>query len=145
MTYITPILAGIAIGCARWSVLLLYYRIFDISRIFRYAVFFMMGLNIGWIITFVFVFVFRCTPIKQVWESQQGERKHCIGIQSNYAYAVSSVVLDIMVLSMPWPMIWKLHMAFRQKIAVTAIFMLGAMYVSALQIVSPRSTDLLLV
>jgi len=87
----------------------------------------MSALNLGWIVAFLFVFIFRCTPITKVWKQQQGERKHCIGIESNYAYAVSSVVLDILVLSMPWPIVWKLHMPTRQKIAVTGIFMLGAM------------------
>jgi hypothetical protein len=126
MTYITPIVASVALGCARWSVLLLYYRIFE-TRIFRFSVYVMSALNLGWIISFLFVFIFRCTPIEQVWKQQQGQRKHCIGIESNYAYAVSSVVLDVLVLSMPLPMIWRLHMQLRQKIAVTGIFMLGAM------------------
>ncbi|TVY93247.1 Satratoxin biosynthesis SC1 cluster protein [Lachnellula willkommii] len=130
MTYITPILASIALGCARWSVLMLYYRIFN-TRVFRRSVYVMSALNLGWIIAFVFVFVFRCTPITEVWTSQQGQRKHCIKIQSNYAYATSSIILDVMVLSMPWPVIWKLHMPFRQKIAVTAIFMLGAIVTAA--------------
>lgn len=128
MIYVTPILAGIALGCSRLSVLLLYHRIFE-TRIFWLSVYFMSAINISWIVSFVFVFIFRCTPITQVWMAQQGERKHCIGIQSNYAYAVSSVILDFMVLSLPWPMIWKLRMQTRQKIAVMAIFMLGAMWV----------------
>ncbi len=64
---------------------------------------------------------------RSMGEPSQGQRTHCIGIESNYAYAVSSVVLDISVLSMPWPMIWRMNLELKQKIAATGIFMLGAM------------------
>jgi hypothetical protein len=127
MAYITPVLAAIGLGCARWSVLLLYYRIFE-TRSFRYAVYVMSALNLGWMIAFVFGFIFQCIPVDQVWKSQHGKRKHCIGIDANYAYAVSSVILDVLTLSMPWPMIWRLHMQLKKKIAVTGIFLLGGMY-----------------
>lgn len=125
MTYVTPILGSIALGCARWSVLLFYNRIFGAGR-FRYPVYAMTALNLGWTVSFTFVFIFRCWPIDEVWNSQQGQRKHCIGIESNYAYAVSSVVLDVLILSMPWPMIWRMKLDVKQKVATTAIFMLGA-------------------
>ncbi|KAK3322704.1 hypothetical protein B0H66DRAFT_602136 [Apodospora peruviana] len=130
MTYVTPILGSVGLGCSRWSVLLLYNRIFGAGR-FRYAVYVLSALNIGWIVSFVFVFIFRCFPISEVWTSQQGQRKHCIGIESNYGYAVSSVILDLMVLSMPWPMIWRMHMDLKTKLATTGIFMLGAIVTAA--------------
>ncbi|KAK3369962.1 hypothetical protein B0H63DRAFT_551906 [Podospora didyma] len=130
MTYVTPIIGSLALGCARWSVLLLYNRIFGLGR-FRYPVYVMSALNLGWTISFAFVFIFRCFPISEVWTSQQGQRKHCIGIESNYAYAVSSVVLDVLVLSMPWPMIWRMRLDLKTKVATTGIFMLGAIVTAA--------------
>jgi hypothetical protein len=125
-TYVTEVVACVALACARQSVLLFYKRIFD-TRKFGVTVWIMSFLNLGWMIAFVCVFLFQCTPVDEVWKTPQGKRKHCIRTYANYYYAIISVILDFLVLSMPWTVIWRLHMPFGRKVAVTGIFMLGAM------------------
>jgi hypothetical protein len=41
--------------------------------------------------------------------------------------AVSNMLVDLMIIAMPWPLIWQLQMPVRQKIAVGGVFTLGAL------------------
>lgn len=45
------------------------------------------------------------------------------------AYAVSDILTDSMVLSMPAPAVWQLQMSTRQKVAISGTFLLGALVV----------------
>ena len=83
-------------------------------------------LNFMWGIAFTLTFVFQCTPIDLVWRETFGGR-HCIPVIRNLVFAVSSIILDVVVLVMPWPMVWQLKISKRQKWLVIGIFMLGAM------------------
>ena len=109
----------------RFIILLFYARIF-IQPNFRIAVWIMHILNFMWGIAFTLTFVFQCTPIDLVWRKTFGER-HCIPLVRNLVLAVSSIILDVVVLTMPWPMVWQLKISKRQKWLVIGIFMLGAM------------------
>lgn len=44
-----------------------------------------------------------------------------------FATVITNMIMDIMILTIPWPMIWKLQMPLQQKVAVTGIFLLGSL------------------
>lgn len=125
MTYVTQPVTTIAIGLARWSILLFYARVFAVTS-FQWPVRIMYALNGAWTIAFAITYLFQCTPIEHLWTQAQGARTGCINISVNLYFAVSSVILDILVLCMPWPMVWRLQMPLARKIGVLSIFMLGA-------------------
>lgn len=75
-------------------------------------------------------FVFQCTPIDLIWRKTFGER-HCIPLVRRLVLAASSIILDVMVLTMPWPMVWQLKISKRQKWLVIGIFMLDAIVIAA--------------
>lgn len=47
-----------------------------------------------------------------------------------YATALTNMITDMCILTIPLPMIWKLQMPTQQKIAVSGIFLLGALWAS---------------
>ncbi|KAI0187898.1 hypothetical protein EV127DRAFT_498586 [Xylaria flabelliformis] len=50
------------------------------------------------------------------------------------ATAISNFIIDIGILSVPIPIVWKLKISVKQKIAISGIFLLGAFYANALDI-----------
>ncbi|KAL9047122.1 MAG: hypothetical protein Q9214_000226, partial [Letrouitia sp. 1 TL-2023] len=87
----------------------------------------MLLINIGWGIAFELVYVFQCQPVSVGWETAFGiSHQSCISrIAFSEIFAASTIGLDVLIIIMPWPLIWKLQMAIRQKVAVTGIFLLG--------------------
>ncbi|KAL9118804.1 MAG: hypothetical protein Q9187_004642 [Circinaria calcarea] len=126
MAYASQTIVTVAVCLARFSILLFYARIFT-NRAFRIPVYLMYTLNGLWGIGFTLTYLVQCVPPSELWEVQQSKRQHCIGDSVNYYYAVSTIILDVIVLAMPWPIVWRLQMAAKQKIAVLGIFMLGVM------------------
>ena len=41
--------------------------------------------------------------------------------------AVSNMLVDLMMIALPWPLVWQLQMPIRQKIAIGGVFTLGAL------------------
>ncbi|KAF4632484.1 hypothetical protein G7Y89_g5648 [Cudoniella acicularis] len=125
MVYSSEIMVTAATTFARLSIPLFYAGIF-ITRSFRIAVYVMYAVIVGWGIAFTFTYTFQCNPSNPLWAQQQGKRVGCVDISVNFYYAVSTILIDVMVLALPWPMVWRLKMELKQKIAVLSIFMLGA-------------------
>jgi hypothetical protein len=44
-----------------------------------------------------------------------------------YAHAISDTLFDVAIWSIPIPLVWRLVMPTRQKVAISAIFLLGAL------------------
>jgi hypothetical protein len=90
-----------------------------------YAIF---GLNAFWGFAYFMVYLLHCIPISDTWSVPSGKPRHCIpNNYPEYSYAITNVLLDAAILSMPAPMVWKLKLPTRQKIAVSGIFLLGIM------------------
>ena len=88
----------------------------------------MYGVNLAWGIAFFIAFLLSCTPISSNWAVALTEASNCENKDpTTYAFAVSSVILDALVLAVPWPMVLKLRLSVRQKITVLSVFMHGAL------------------
>lgn len=107
------------------SVILLYMRIF-VTRTFQRIAWGALAIIIGWSIGAVFATIFQCLPIPKSWnKSLDG---HCINSDVFWiAYAVMNVLTDVMVLSLPIPQIFKLHLKLRDKFMLYVIFLLGGL------------------
>ncbi|KAI0867199.1 hypothetical protein GGS24DRAFT_411578 [Hypoxylon argillaceum] len=87
----------------------------------------------SWGIAFFFASLFTCYPINQNWLSLHGSPEHnahCYNyIPMYYATAISNVILDVLILLVPIPIVWRLHMPTKRKIGVIGIFLLGGLVV----------------
>jgi hypothetical protein len=82
-----------------------------------------------WAVVAVLVNTFQCIPVQYYYDKTL--KGHCMKGQVKFFQAMGSIALveDLVILSLPIPIVWRLQMIFRQKIAVTLVFSLGALYV----------------
>ena len=68
--------------------------------------------------------LFGYVPVRAAWDPDINGR--CIDRWSFYmGSTVPSIVLDLILLVIPDPFLWRLHMGTSQKIALTVTFLLG--------------------
>lgn len=98
----------------------------------------MLILVAGWTITFFFSNLFLCYPVTPLVEAFY--HNSCMdGVSMWYASCITDVVVDFMILFMPIPMVLRLQLPPKQKIAVMGMFLLGATYGYSLPIFMTQS------
>ena len=116
----------VAIYWAKLTIVLLLLRIFGVDARFR---------RVGWVfittwtiysVIDVLLVVFECSPVRKAWEPLLPGR--CIDIiHVGVASGVVNIIYDVILLIIPIPMVWRLQLAKKMKIAVTGIFMTGSL------------------
>ncbi|KAL9021143.1 MAG: hypothetical protein Q9185_001682 [Variospora sp. 1 TL-2023] len=127
LTYTFQIIYGFALVTARLSILYFYHRLFpreSAPRWWRTCLYIVTFFVIGWFIAGLCCVTFICTPISYYW-TRTGNG-HCINEMAvMYLSAALTIVADILILLLPLPVIWNLHMRRSKKIGVMTIFLLG--------------------
>ena len=117
-------LSDLGFGFTKACVLVFYMNIFS-SRPFRIAAQIMLAIVTAWTVSFFFSHLFTCYPITPLVEAFYGNK--CVDtIPPWYAGCVSDILLDVMILSMPIPMVLKLQLPLKQRLAVLGMFLSGA-------------------
>ena len=113
---------------AKLSVLFFYRRISK-GAAFSLVDWVAIGLASTWGIAFFFVILFECVPVGPSFTHPAGGPGiHCINQVAAYqAMFISDVIIDFLVLAIPSPFIWRLHMSIRQKIEMSTAFGLGGL------------------
>lgn len=108
------------------SMLLTYLRIFQ-GQQFRVWVYVAIGLNVCYIIAFDCITIVQCRPISFSWTRWDGEHLGtCNNINAQiFAAAALNVALDILVIGLPMPQLWKMTMNWRKKALVMLMFGVG--------------------
>ncbi|KXX79073.1 hypothetical protein MMYC01_203048 [Madurella mycetomatis] len=110
------------LAAVKIAVLLFYKRVFP-TPMFRAAVWFVIGIVSVWAVLFFLLVLLELDPVAFPLMTA-GLRLDSTAI--GLAQVASSFVLDVLVLSLPIPVIARLHMKWERKVAVTLIFWLGA-------------------
>ena len=111
------------LGWTKLSLLIMYYRIFQV-RFFKYTAYATGGFVMAWVVCITFVFIFICTPVEKLWYPEIPG--HCINQVGTWiANSASTIFTDIVILCLPMPQIWKLHLGKTAKIGLTIAFSLG--------------------
>lgn len=136
--YIAQILYKVIVALYRISFLCLYLRIF-IDKTFRLLC--KIGITFTALcnIAFILVTIFQCLPVTAIWDKTV---KHATCIDSKafwFSYAMINIVSDVTILALPIPQILKLHLSWRTKLELIAVFMMGS-FVCATTII--RTTTL---
>ena len=107
------------------SILHLYLSIFT-SKPFYQWVYLVMGLNMLWWISMFIEDLTVCQPLSYTWNKSLSG--HCGNILAGYiSSAIINVILDVAVIILPMPILWKLQMRLSKKILISGIFGLGLM------------------
>ncbi|KAJ5437191.1 hypothetical protein N7445_008076 [Penicillium cf. griseofulvum] len=116
-TYVTTI------AITKISILLMYCRIFPTKEI-RIASMILGGISFAWAIAIIFVSIFQCTPITRAWDTRI--LGTCINLKASFiGNAVPNIVTDILILSRPVRVVWRLHASLTHRLSVIGIFLLG--------------------
>jgi hypothetical protein len=114
-------------------VLIFYRRMFFIYRRFLIVNTVMMAIVACWAISFFFGTLFQCKDPRTLWTTFENAREGCINtIEFYYAVSISGFVTDLMILLSPLPIIYRMNLPRRSRIAVAGVLLLGAVYVLTL-------------
>ena len=110
----------------RQSLLCFYYRLVSDSGMykFRVAIHLSTVFNIGVVITFVFLSIFLCIPIKAYWIYPPMGRCLDEG-KVMLAGGIIACFADLLITTLPIPMVMKLKMRLRQRLIVAFLMGLG--------------------
>jgi hypothetical protein len=105
------------------SILLMYYRIFHFPY-FKKMAYAIGAFIIAWVICITFLFVFICVPVEKLWYPDLPGR--CINQVGTWiANAASTIISDLVILTLPIPQVWALQLRKTEKAAVILAFCLG--------------------
>lgn len=118
------ILWGVSICFIKLSVLAFYCEIIH-TRSARIAAYTIGALAICEALAVLFGTFFICTPFDFNWDVDL-PNGHCGNKTANFlAIAITNVTIDILVVALPMPFLWRLQMSLKKKAAVTGIISLG--------------------
>ncbi|KAI1144667.1 hypothetical protein F5Y05DRAFT_408055 [Hypoxylon sp. FL0543] len=126
--YLCQVTYKACINLTKASILLLYLRLFGNTKWLRWACRFMLTCVVMYCIASVTATIFQCTPITKAFDkSIEGT---CI---SNgkfwYANAGFSIATDVIILTIPMPLVYALQIPRVQKAALMMVFALGVFVV----------------
>jgi hypothetical protein len=123
--WISQLFYKLSLLCTKLSICFLYRRIFERARAaFNTALYSVMVLVGAYYTAAVLVTIFECTPVSKSWiKSQPG---HCINTTSFfYANAAFNIFTDVVIMALPIPVIYSLHLPLRQRLLLCCIFAVG--------------------
>ena len=124
------ILHTCAMPLIKASVLAFYVRLFTTRR-FKAAAYGVATFVFLWWIAILFATIFQCDPISANWGTEPSQMGNCLS-NINHMYetaAVTNLVSDVIILFLPFPVVAKLHLSTKQKLALSGVFLTGAVYV----------------
>ena len=129
MIYAANVNKPFGLSTVKIAILLFYLRLFGFHRYFRRVLYSTAALVTSWFIGKTFVAIFRCSPVSAAFDPDPFHQKaHCFHKEAYLILtALLDVLLDIWVLILPLPMVWKLQLSQRQKYCLSGIFLLGAL------------------
>ena len=111
------------------SLLLLYRRIFAISSV-RLVSMIVIIVCVMWLLSNVLVVIFQCRPVSAFFNAELLFTNQCIDIQAFYtSITAGNLMLDLLILALPLYMVHGLQLRVKQKIVLSGIFALGALWV----------------
>lgn len=127
LLYAIYFLYDVSLFLTKTSALLFFSRVFPKygkASWFDYALWTTHGLNVAWFVGIIFGTVFMCNPVAKGWDpflpGTCGPTS-ALWIGS----AIPSVVIDLIILTLPLPKIWGLNMNKKRKMGLTFVFLLG--------------------
>ena len=128
-----------SVTLSKVSILLFYQRIFQIRKPFRIASWIVGFLVFGFFASNEFGLIFSFSPVEAQWKVWLPNTTIQIK-QFWLATGIINVLLDVIILCLPQPLVWKLKMGWKQRILLSGVFCLGGVYV--LNTISTAKTTL---
>ncbi|KAI1213372.1 uncharacterized protein F4807DRAFT_456715 [Annulohypoxylon truncatum] len=126
--YLCQVTYKACINLTKASILLLYLRIFGNTKWLRWACRFVLTCVVMYCIASVTATIFQCTPVTKAFD--KGLKGTCIDNGHFwYANAGFSIATDVIILTLPMPLVYALQIPNVQKAALIMVFALGVFVV----------------
>ncbi|RLL97479.1 hypothetical protein CFD26_106816 [Aspergillus turcosus] len=123
--FVAQILYKINIGLTKISILLLYIRLF-VHRWFLTTCWVWIAIVVSFTVGTVFSSIFQCTPVQWAFDKSLPGRGTCINMTAFwYANAAFNILSDLVLIALPVPVVLKLQLPRKSKVAICGIFGLG--------------------
>ncbi|KAI0518513.1 hypothetical protein F5B22DRAFT_599503 [Xylaria bambusicola] len=122
--FLSIIFSPLSLGPTKLSIVCFYRRIFRGSK-FSILTSILLAVIASWAAAFFFAGLLICVPVEAFW-TQDPAARCFVPIPLFYTGAISDTIVDVIILSIPVPLVWKLNLPTKQKISVSLIFLLGA-------------------
>jgi hypothetical protein len=120
-------LYNVALASIKLSILALYYRIF-VHETFRKIVVAVATFVVLWLITIEIPIFLICRPLHAFWNPRLP--KNCLDATAMIYYITSSnLATDLVLFVLPVPVIIRLHITMRKKVAICILFSIGVLFV----------------
>lgn len=108
------------------SLLLLLHRIFAISRSFRKQIYAAEAAVVAFWIAATVVNLLNCIPLEWTWKNGNADPRYCINYNTFWLVTgIFESVIDLIILTLPFGMISKLHLDRSRKYGLAGVFLLG--------------------
>ncbi|KAI1134910.1 plasma membrane protein Pth11-like protein [Hypoxylon sp. FL0543] len=129
------LMVPLALGCVKASFLFFYRRIFAVNKksAINYLLIGLITLIFAWSASYVVAFIFQCRlDFFAIWGSAMDLITYCNGSMNlALSLCITDFIFDTIVILLPIPLIWRLNLSTMKKVAICAIFLLGAATVAA--------------
>ena len=124
---------GAANAAVKLSILHLYLTIFQDVR-FRIVCYAAMFVSMGYFVS-VFAETFSvCRPVAYNWNKKMHGTCNPKAKEVYLAAGLINLIVDVFIVAMPMPMLFRLHIPTARKVGLIAMFSLGGMYVPRLSL-----------
>ena len=122
---------AVASTLVKLSILHFYLTIFGLVVSFRYATYTVMSLVLAFGIGLILEALLTCRPFAKSWDPVL--HGTCASFKASFlADGIINILIDLAIVLLPMRMVWRLqHVSKQRKIALTAVFALGILYVFA--------------
>jgi len=118
------------LACAKLAILMFYYALLNVMQFLKYVIYVVSGIIVAYTLAIFFALIFACHPVERNWGPilQFRDMDYCIDRAGLYlATALTNTTSDIILIPIPIPIIWRLHVPVGQKLGIAAIFGVGCM------------------
>jgi hypothetical protein len=119
----------VALALAKLAIIMLYYRLLQTVRMWKYILWILAGCICITSIALVLAAIFACHPIQEGW-SLSGPTTACrrrSGI--HLGTSIANVTSDVLLILVPIVSLWSLHIPLLQKIGVICLCGIGCLSV----------------
>ena len=122
--FIANFVYNTGLSLVKMSVLMFYIRVFGTVRAYRIIFWNVGALIVGWCVSINLLALFFCVPVQKSWlPTTPG---FCLATHETFLGAtISNVLIDIIILIVPVPMLWRLHIGTPRKFALVGVFVAG--------------------
>ncbi|KAI1813952.1 hypothetical protein GGS20DRAFT_442254 [Poronia punctata] len=127
LNFIATVLYFTIAATTKLSILLLYRRLFWIDASFRRQVLFLIVVVVCFWIGTVVADLLSCIPLEWTWNNSHQDPRYCFNY--NIYWLISGIieaVIDILIILLPIRVVLNLQLNQSKKIAVMAVFLIGA-------------------